>query len=302
MALFNDGFESGNFAAWSTTIGSPTVVASPAHDGTKAMKCTATNQYVRKTLASAYSDIYCMFYVYFAATPNFCFMAWITDETNINYVKAGATDNKWFIQYQGNNYIYSAITVIPTGIWVCVEFRRKVGAGNGVATLWVNGVSMVSASTLNLTGNDDRVYLGETYEGAARTVYFDCINVSETPIGMETVPTPTMLPVGATYPATQNIVMSDTRIGASIYYTDDGSAPDDTKTLYGAPVNVVLSKTLKAIAIETAMLNSAVATEIYVINLPPTAGEIPQGPPYAVRRRKELLGLTRDYLVMKGAR
>jgi hypothetical protein len=115
-----------------------------------------------------------------------------------------------------------------------------------------------------------------------------------------TIPTPTMSPVGGVYAAIQNVTISDTQGTALIYYTNDGSIPDATKSLYGAPIVVASAKTLKAIALETDYLDSAIATEIYVINLPPTSGEIPQGPPYAVRRRKELLGLMRDYLVMKG--
>jgi hypothetical protein len=115
------------------------------------------------------------------------------------------------------------------------------------------------------------------------------------------VPTPTLLPVGGTYTATQNVVISDIQATASIYYTEDGSVPDATKTLYAGAVSVLTNKTLKAIAIEAGYLDSAIASEVYVINLPPTSGVIPMGPDWRIRRKKELIGLIRDYLVMKGA-
>jgi hypothetical protein len=115
------------------------------------------------------------------------------------------------------------------------------------------------------------------------------------------IATPTLNPASGTYNSTQSVTISDTQATASIYYTDDGTVPSAAKTLYSAPVSVALSKTLKAIAIEAGYLDSAIASEVYVINLPPTSGVIPTGPDWRIRRKKELIGLIRDYLVMKGA-
>jgi hypothetical protein len=119
--------------------------------------------------------------------------------------------------------------------------------------------------------------------------------------GAVQIATPTLNPASGTYNSTQSVTISDTQATASIYYTDDGTVPSAAKTLYSAPVSVALSKTLKAIAIEAGYLDSAIASEVYVINLPPTSGVIPTGPDWRIRRKKELIGLIRDYLVMKGA-
>jgi hypothetical protein len=89
-------------------------------------------------------------------------------------------------------------------------------------------------------------------------------------IGMATgtVATPTFSVAAGTYTSVQSVTISDSTVGASIYYTTNGSTPSASSTLYSGPVTVGASETISAIGVDTGDTSSAVATAAYVINLP----------------------------------
>lgn len=66
-----------------------------------------------------------------------------------------------------------------------------------------------------------------------------------------------------TFTDTQVVSMSADVYGAKIYYTNDGSAPDATKTLYTAPITLSATKTIKAIAILADHTSSDVVTVVF---------------------------------------
>src|SRR6202034_2711493 len=89
-----------------------------------------------------------------------------------------------------------------------------------------------------------------------------------------TVATPTFSPVAGSYTSTENVTISDATVGASIYYTTDGSTPapnSGTTTLYSTPIYVSVSETIKAIAVDSVDTSSAVASAAYSITLPAPA-------------------------------
>jgi hypothetical protein len=77
-----------------------------------------------------------------------------------------------------------------------------------------------------------------------------------------TVATPTASPAGGSFGASQTVTLScATTVGSpAIYYTTDGSAPSTSATLYGAPFTLTATTTVKAIAVNTGMNDSAVLT------------------------------------------
>jgi hypothetical protein len=80
------------------------------------------------------------------------------------------------------------------------------------------------------------------------------------------VATPTFAPPAGNYSSTQSVTISTPTAGASIHYTTDGSTPSSTVGIvYSGPVSVSSSQTLKAIAYETGMTDSTVATASYVM-------------------------------------
>jgi hypothetical protein len=72
-------------------------------------------------------------------------------------------------------------------------------------------------------------------------------------------------PGGGTYVAAQKVTLSDTDANAKIYYTTDGSAPSASSNLYSGPIQVPVSETIKAIAIDPSLQNSNITTAAYVI-------------------------------------
>jgi len=109
------------------------------------------------------------------------------------------------------------------------------------------------------------------------TVYFDATDASgnngiqqtRTVIVQDTTAPekPIADPVGGDYQTSQNVVLSssDNIELDDIYYTTDGSDPDDTKTQYSGSIAITVDTTLKAIAYDEAGNTSEVMTEEYEI-------------------------------------
>jgi hypothetical protein len=88
------------------------------------------------------------------------------------------------------------------------------------------------------------------------------------------VATPTFNPAGGTYTTTQQVTLSTTTAGATIYYTTNGATPTTNSTVYSGPITVSNTQTLSAIAVLAGYTNSAVATATYTFNLPQAATPI----------------------------
>jgi Legume lectin domain/Chitobiase/beta-hexosaminidase C-terminal domain len=77
--------------------------------------------------------------------------------------------------------------------------------------------------------------------------------------------TPTFTPASGTYTGPQTVTISDATPGATFFYTTDGTMPTSSSTKYSGPVTVSTSETLRAIAVESGLLNSAVGAASYSI-------------------------------------
>ena len=70
-------------------------------------------------------------------------------------------------------------------------------------------------------------------------------------------------PGSLTFATSATVVLSTATPGAVIYYTDDGSNPDTSKTLYTGAITVNATKTIKAIAHVPGGIDSAIASFTY---------------------------------------
>ena len=165
------------------------------------------------------------------------------------------------------------------------------GAGIRV---YANGTMTIAAKSGNLTqivitydGNnkptsDDVVNVGTynkstgTWTGEAASVVFTrpsgsghwrvkTITVTVSGGSTPTCATPKFSPDGGVYTSTQNVTISTDTDGATIYYTTDGSTPTNESTVYGSPISVSATATLKAIAVKDGSYDSSVATASYLI-------------------------------------
>ena len=79
--------------------------------------------------------------------------------------------------------------------------------------------------------------------------------------------TVTISPAAGTYLSSRVVTLGSSSEDAVIYYTLDGSTPDDTSTQYTSPFTLTESATVKAIAIITGISTSAIAESAFGIQL-----------------------------------
>ena len=82
---------------------------------------------------------------------------------------------------------------------------------------------------------------------------------------LETVETPACDPNGGSYYEPQHVMLTCATEGASIYYTLDGSTPDENSNLYASELLINNTCTLKAFAVKSNMYNSNLLTAQYTI-------------------------------------
>ncbi|MBQ2499227.1 MAG: chitobiase/beta-hexosaminidase C-terminal domain-containing protein, partial [Bacteroidales bacterium] len=85
--------------------------------------------------------------------------------------------------------------------------------------------------------------------------------------GTLTCATPTFTPEAGTYYEAQTVTIACATADATIYYTLDGTEPDENSAVYSEPIAVAESMTIKAIAMKEGYENSNVATAEYTIIL-----------------------------------
>jgi len=78
---------------------------------------------------------------------------------------------------------------------------------------------------------------------------------------------PTFSPAAGNYTSAQTVTINSVTPGATIYYTTNGSTPTSSSPVYGGPISVSSSETIKAFAAETGFTSSAVTSAAYTINL-----------------------------------
>jgi len=122
---------------------------------------------------------------------------------------------------------------------------------SSASTLYAGPITLTNTATLQA------VAMGKGY--VASTV------ASETYTLVNQVPTPTFTPAAGNFSSAQQVTISTTWSGSTIYYTTDGSTPTTASTRYSGPVTVSSSTTLKTIATAPNLANSAVATAVYTI-------------------------------------
>jgi len=178
-----------------------------------------------------------------------------------NGMQNGAPDGLALV-YQG--------TVI-TGQFLSYEgsLTATDGPANGMTSTDIGvseGGGTAIGESLQLLGSGS-VY-GDFVWQAPATETPGAENNSQTLGGTASAAAPTFNPTAGTYYSTQNVTLSTTTPGMDIYYTTNGTDPDNGSTLYAAPINVATSTTIKAIAIDpTATLaDSPISTGVYTIS------------------------------------
>ncbi len=204
---FNNGFEEGNFSAWTGIEGNvlPTVQSSTKHHGIYAGQAVipaggAVSSYIKKVFGSSYSTLFHRLYIHFTNTPANGVSMYLssiycnsTAESLILFgIYNDAETLKWFLWYRTDDNIhgteYSTTPTINTSQWYCIEMKIVEGTGNGEARLWIDGTERCAKT--GLTNDDNPVdsvrplhyYANPT---PAVTVTVDCVVAADAYIGVE---------------------------------------------------------------------------------------------------------------------
>lgn len=198
--VFGDGFESGNFSAWSGTTGSPSIVGTPVHHGDYAAAFNADLEYCYKTFVD-HTTIFVRFYFRCSTLPpdqwNTWFFGYILGNNQyiwgigIQNTGGGNMQIKFERYYPRVNSFYSYPFLANT--WYCFEVKFVKGVSDGEYRVWLDGSEVIAVTGLNTSGapDPDELWVGETTATwRPVTMFIDCVVVDSNYIGPETETSP----------------------------------------------------------------------------------------------------------------
>jgi hypothetical protein len=191
------------------------------------------------------------------------------------WIDANAPTGSW-ITPLNNNYLRSTVNleVSPNDVGSGIKhvvFKIKP-TGGSFTTISTNVTNPYQGS-LDTTTKVDGTYVlrAQIVDNVNRSVNKD-INVT-----IDNIPptTPVADPIGKDYDSDQIVTLASDDSGSglkNIYYTLDGTTPDNGKTLYAGAISVNHDMTIKAIAYDNANNASSILTAVYGI-APVISGE-----------------------------
>jgi Chitobiase/beta-hexosaminidase C-terminal domain/Bacterial Ig-like domain (group 3)/Beta-propeller repeat len=180
--------------------------------------------------------------------------------------------------------VTSSANPVTYGVPVTFTVSVQDSLGNGIPGFITFNIGSTQESLVNLDSTGQGTWttsslpagtdmIGVRYFSVGLKYASNTASITENVTALGIAATPVFSPVGGTYTSSQQVAISDTTQGASIYYTTDGSVPainSGTRLSYFQPVSVGKSQTLNAIAIAPGYSLSSVASAVYTINLPPS--------------------------------
>ena len=186
---------------------------------------------------------------------------------SFTFVKeTGYGNDEWAIK-DGDNYVYYvSSTTLGTQ---ASAYKWKIT--QGVKGTW-RATSATTTTRAILFSNDNSTnkfaaYATSNIVNPNQGNYYDIEfgSASFTYNSEAPVAKPTFNIAGGSYAGEQSITISCATLGATIYYTTNGSDPTASSTEYTGAITVDETKTIKAIAIKSGMANSTVAYATYSI-------------------------------------
>lgn len=202
-----------------------------------------------------------------------------TEQNEILAAKDGIVIRNFIHGLEGGRVLdttgYTAET-IPAGVVVITDGNgtyKPLLPSSGSYTLpsGYSYVGIVACTVLTSKPAVSVMTMGAVNDAAAPYVYTSAVKSALPHIEFahdevdDAVATPVFSPASWASGASLTVELTCATEGATIYYTNDGSAPTSASTAYDATNKITLSatKTLKAIAYKTGMLPSAVAEKTY---------------------------------------
>jgi hypothetical protein len=161
-----------------------------------------------------------------------------------------------------------------------VPFNPSAPDESSVAVVWISGVmyqltdlikpKLPASIQLELgqSINDSGQILAAGFDTVAQKFHSYILSPAGV-VPAAAAPTFSVLP--RTYVTTQNVTIADATPTATIHYTLDGSTPTTRSPIYTVPLKISRTTSLKAIAVATSYVVSAVASADYTIVVPGSA-------------------------------
>jgi hypothetical protein len=208
--VFSDGFESGDFSAWTGTVTSSgetcaVETVNPHHgsynarfglDGSDYWE----DAYVYKTFASSYGVLYARCYMRFENLRDYTEVECLQLRNSVNgkifaagYQRWGG-DPQWMLGVLESGSMqryYANSPAIQVGTYYCVELYGKVDGAVGEAKLYVNGNQTLSVADKDTDdfGNMNQLRIGladsHVSSGNSFVVCVDCVKVADMYVGVE---------------------------------------------------------------------------------------------------------------------
>jgi Chitobiase/beta-hexosaminidase C-terminal domain/Neprosin len=152
----------------------------------------------------------------------------------------------------------------PTGMVTLAS-----GSYVSTATALPSGSVSISIPAGSLAQGADAVAATYTPDNASSSTYESARNAAV--VTVTGLPVTVFTPPAGEYATAQAVAISDSAVGATIYYTTDGTAPTTASTMYTGAIPVSATETIDAIAV-SAGFSSAVASAKYTIAPGETSG------------------------------
>ena len=181
--------------------------------------------------------------------------------------------------YSPSNVATTAYTTLPQAATPVISpAAGAVPSGQQVTITYASAGVTIYYTTNNTTpsATNGTQYTGAFTVTTAETISAIAVGTSYSPSNVATAAytiepaaaTPAISPAAGAVPSGQQVTITDSTSGGSIYYTTDNSTPSATHgTLYNAstPPTVTTQETVKAIAIASGFSPSAVASASYTV-------------------------------------
>ncbi|NJM39580.1 MAG: hypothetical protein HC853_01795, partial [Anaerolineae bacterium] len=185
--IFQDGFESSNLSAWTSSAGL-TVQTATVHLGSFAAQGNTTNgtTYAKKTLPATYSDGYARVYfnlVSYSSQVNVLRLRTAAD-ASLAYLFIN-TAGKLSLRIDAAAVTLTSTTSVSSG-WHALELRLMINGASGLTEVWLDGVRINDLSvTANLGSTPiGRLQIGEVQNGRTYNLVLDDASFATQRIGL----------------------------------------------------------------------------------------------------------------------
>jgi N-acetylneuraminic acid mutarotase len=158
----------------------------------------------------------------------------------------------------GTYFTTQSVTILDKTPGAVIYYTTDTSTPTTGSNVYSGAISVASNQTIRAAA----IAPGGTISAIASNAY----TITTAPLA----PTPVITPAPGTYTTPQVVHIGESLIGASIYYTTNGSDPSASSTLYTASFTLSANATVKAIAIK-AGTNSPSLIASAAINIAPVA-------------------------------